>query len=226
VRPTKELQKRVEQARRKVRQMARRYARRWPSVEEEELIGVGDHAVAEILDGFDASRGKELDAYVFKRIRGAMHDHARKVLGDAMMEAERIDHVDVDDDDDMDDDSSRFVAASAPTERDFVASGLKRRAVASLAALRASSDASGEDELISRIDRARQVRSLHLAVDELDEPMRRFVRVRFFDGATLEAAAAAVGRTKRTGQRLEIRATEWLFAWFRGEARRARKRSR
>jgi RNA polymerase sigma factor (sigma-70 family) len=203
--------------------MARQYARRWPSIEETDLVSTGNEAVAVLERHFDITRETDFDGFVFKRVRGAMYDHARRVFRDSMQESASVAELaETMGAADPAESAEDFTNPNAPTPRELVVDGLEKRAAGLLCGLRGRTEEIDEDAVIGAVDRARQKRDLALALEEIDEHMRAFICARYFEGMTLERAGHALGVTLRTAQRIDDRACKWLLAWFRRAAKRPR----
>jgi RNA polymerase sigma factor FliA len=197
------------------RQMGRRIA---PAVTLEDLRSFGREGLLSAARSFDALRGVPFRRWANLRIRGAMIDGVRQwgelprrvyrelralEAGDRMLDAY--------------DEEDAAGPATAPEEADarltaYLAGMATAIAVGTMASgSRETLDAEGQEltpeALVGNAELAARMRTL---VAGLPDRERALIERHYFDGETLDAAAASLGLSKSWGSRLHARAVESL----------------
>ena len=222
---SREQQLLAERALAKVHGLAVRYGRKWPSIERDDLVGVGSEAATRSALLFEPERDAEFDAYSFVRIRGAMFDHARQVLGRITMEERIVNQIlarDEPAENVADDLFGDFHRPDSPSPEETVVSGLERQVAGLVAAYLGLASDDPEEDLEQRLDHQRLVADLRETLARLPEPDRGVVNGFHFEGKTLDELAKELGLSKRTIQRVHDRAKEWLAVQLKSVARRRR----
>jgi RNA polymerase sigma factor FliA len=205
-----EEQKLVERALPTVEHLARRAKGRFPRVPYEDLLSFGNQAVVEAIKTFDRSHGTPFEVFAFKRIYGAM-------IREATVEASGRLHIAIrrafHHDDDMAAPPAELgldeaLEDSPEKAKERAASWARKQAggmmLAALAAMLESTP-DVERTVIGRAQRAHAEKMLAIAMADLDEDERYFVKRFYHESATLETIAGELGVVKRTVTRLHDR---------------------
>lgn len=177
-----------------VSRLARRAARRYALRDLDQLTSVGSEAAIDAVRTFDPARGTPFEVFAFKRVVGAMRRESA---------ADRFGHLHVAivnalaADDDMasppaDLTLDEALEDSPEKARERAVAWIRKQAagmfVASLQ-VQVQRTRDGEADVIARQERRHAIDMLKLAIEDLDEQERHFVRRFYEDGATLEAIA-------------------------------------
>ncbi len=182
-------------------------------VDAEDLVGIGYMAAVEVTRTFDPRPNDDGTVFGYARLAGEMLDAVAK---ERATDATRLIAV-----------MHRFACKASGSlepvdpyadeeevrrQLDAALASVAAAAVLGVAASRAQATA---DEAI---DTSRLVAALQRGLNALPEEQRALIRLVFFEGATLEVAAAALGLSERTARR---RKREALAALRDGLAREA-----
>lgn len=229
---TREQQRLVESVLERIRALARHFAYLWPSVNGDDLEGEGRLAATEAALRYDASIHESFDAFAYKRYRGAMIDHARKILRDVpkvmaqIADTERRDEGGALEGPDL----LADILSDAPAEASVVHS-LRRQATVMVASLVGTLGSGGEAEWIEHMGAQLARQEIERGIASVDETDATFIRGFYFEGKTLNQIAAQLNVSKRTVQRIHDHAKGMLHAWLvragvaEGEAHEALSRS-
>jgi serine/threonine-protein kinase len=199
-----------------VDRLAPRIARQWPAAEADDLRSIGNLIAVEHIGEWDPSAGVSYDAYVYKRIEGAMLDHAHKVtfgmdgaVRAAVSSQLRLPAVG----------PGRAVAGSSEESRALTVADLRRRsAVITAATLLASGMSTGGEEAIVELEtRTRRERAMERIVAGLPEDEARFAHYFFREELRRGEIAERLEVSPRTVQRLHNRVEDKIVAALESE---------
>ncbi|NUP13369.1 MAG: sigma-70 family RNA polymerase sigma factor [Polyangiaceae bacterium] len=200
-------QKLVESALPTVDHLARRAKRRFPEIPLDEFISQGRVALVDAVRNFDESRSNSFEVFAYKRVWGAMiSDVPTERAGRLHVAVKRAFQADPQNfapPADLDLDEALTDTPEAARAR-AVAWARKQAAGMLIAALKTAADSNAdvERQVSARMERAHAEKMLGLAMAELDDNERYFVRRFYADNATLDTIAEELSVVKRTVSRL------------------------
>jgi RNA polymerase sigma factor for flagellar operon FliA len=185
-------------------------------IPHEDLVSFGNEGLLLAARRYDASHGVPFGAWATVRIRGAMIDGMRKTGGLPRRAYRKLRQLEL-----ANSAQESMVDAKAPASAEEADDRLTRY-VQGLATAMAMGyvvtgtreDAEAEHNAVptpeDQVAQAEVHRDLIGAVEMLPEPERYIVRRFYFDGVTVEHAAAEIGRSKSWGSRLHTRGLELI----------------
>lgn len=196
-----------------IKMLATRMAKRFRHVPFDDFISVGSTAAVFAARTFDPTRGTDFDSFAYKRISGAMtRDAPTEVVGKLHMRIARALK-------DYDPDArapSELTLDEAMEDTPETAKArsiqwLRQQATESaLGTLFASAEVEVTEDASERASREQRIEALNVAVQELDEQERYFVRRYYADDADLDTIANELQVVKRTVSRIHQRVKEQL----------------
>lgn len=190
----------VERARWIVEVFAKSYARRWPSLPSDELTQVGLVALFDQARRFDPTRGVAFETFAYQRVQFAMLDYARKErkIGGRELVGARLAA--------RDEEVAEVSLTETRPAREAILAGLRARVACSVTCDAVSTDDSSDDKL----DRAQRRHAVRTALATLPDDEREFFHRFYEQELTLEEIGVAMGRSKKTAQRIHERIKEKL----------------
>lgn len=211
---TKEQQDLVTAALPRMRRLARRIARRWSSVPLQAILDAGHLALVLAALAYDRVKNDCFDAYWLVGVRGAMLDAAKaeareatrfvssaaglrgaNAASEALRDETSVFHG-------SDEDDEQHILQSCALVALGYAAGVAGPALA----------LEGEEALVARQDRARELDQLHTVLALLPERDRKLAQMRFVEGRPVLEVAELLGVSKATVERCCARMVARLSA--------------
>lgn len=206
-----------------VRSLAAKIARNTGvHVDLDDLIAYGQIGLAEAARDFHPGRGSQFTSYAYYRIRGAIYDGISKMSWTSRSRYHRLRYAQ------MADETLREVnetadESSLEADANWFRAVTEKLAVVYLSS-RAAEDAGGGDALLEDPSAAPPVevasreiaQKLRDLVDTLPSAERRLIRTIYFEGATLQEAATALGISKSWASRLHAKTLSQLAVRLHG----------
>jgi RNA polymerase sigma factor for flagellar operon FliA len=174
-------------------------------IELDELIAEGYLALVQCRERFDASHGASLATFAYRRIEGAMLDHARKkrwfdesryAVGGYLSAMREVLDASIDD-------ASWEGCSRAGMDARWAAQAVGRTAVISMTR-RAFGEAAPEGE----VERAELLRLMRDCLGRLPEQDRHVLRRLWIEGWSLSDLGGELGVSKEYARRLNVRALD------------------
>ncbi len=196
-----------------IKMLAARMAKRFTHVPLDDFISVGSVAAIFAARTFDPTRGTDFDSFAYKRISGSMmRDAPTEVVGKLHMRIMRgLKDYDPDARAPSELTLDEAMEDTPETAKARSVTWLRQQATESaLGTLFAPSDVDLSEDASDRAHREQRIEALTVAVQELDEQERYFVRRYYADDASLDTIATELGVVKRTVSRIHQRVKEQL----------------
>lgn len=190
-----------------VRSLAAQVHRKFSSqFDLDDLIAYGQVGLAEAAREFQADRGTQFSTYAYYRIRGAVYDGISKMSGARRNQSQRVrfqqmagdvlgETADARPGGNLEEDATWLVDLTKKLTVAYLTTGLSDEVINSTAdpAAAAPSDIVAERELHER---------LHALIGSLPAEEQSLIKAAYFEGLTLQDAAARLGISKSWASRL------------------------
>jgi RNA polymerase sigma factor for flagellar operon FliA len=217
--------RRFERVTKTVGLLAHRVHRKFPELSVDDLVSIGNEAAVEASQSFEEERGIPFEVYAFKRIRGAMLRAATREVFDPVnvavkraiqtqLELDMTPPAQVDLETALHDTPEKIRARTVQWLRAQAASML---AGALVAQQTGADQPQGEDAFAARDAYAKGHAKLAALLPRLPEEEKTVFEQLYKKSASLDEAAATLGVSKRTIQRVHDKLKERLMLQLRRE---------
>lgn len=174
-------------------------------IELDELISEGYLALIQCRDRYDATQGASLATFAYRRIEGAMLDHARKkrwfdesryAVGGYLSSMREVLDASIDD-------ATWDGASRTGADARWASQAVGRAAVVSMARRAFGGDANDD-----AVERAELLRLMRECLDRLPEQDRHVLRRLWLEGWSLSDLGTELGVSKEYARRLNVRALD------------------
>lgn len=203
-----------------VRSLAAQVHRKFSSqFDLDDLIAYGQVGLAEAAREFQADRGTQFSTYAYYRIRGAVYDGISKMSGARRTQSQRVrfqqvagdvlaETADAKPGDNLEEDGSWLLNLTKKLTVAYLTTGLSDEIIDATAdpAAALPSDIVAQRELHER---------LNSLIGSLPDEERSLIRAAYFEGLTLQDAAARLGISKSWASRLHSKTLQRLASALR-----------